>query len=536
MNVPADRMRRAEESAERAVLPDASEVVIRYLLERNAREEPDEAFVTFEDGSRWTRQGALNEAYRAANVLRAAGVRQEDRVAIFLRNGPDFLRAWWGANALGAAIIPVNAAYRGAMLSHVLDVTTPATVVVADEFRSRLDDIGDRTSRLEPLALANGTDQSLPGLDRSIEIWDVHSIAFTSGTTGRSKASLITHRHLFQAGSWGPTAFHLDANDVFLVDLPLFHMAGKAKVVASVAARSKLAVRTAPAMTSYWETAKTTGATAAGMISSMAAFLLTQPERPADRDHSLRLVISAPLPADHEAFMARFGIQEMTTGYGSTEVSAALVRAPDMPLVRGSCGRVRDGYEVRLVDDHDLEVRDGALGELVVRTDQPWCLSAGYVGDPAATAAAWRNGWFHTGDMFHCDAEGNYYFHDRCKDALRRRGENISSFEVEREVLAFPGIAEVACVAVQCEGQPDDEVKVFLVPEEVLDLESLVRFLVGRMPHFMVPRYYEVVDELPKTATMRVEKHRLRALGNTASTWDCQASGLKVTATGLIRG
>jgi carnitine-CoA ligase len=422
------------------------------------------------------------------------------------------------------------------MLSDVLDLTTPATIVVADEFRSRLDVIGDATPRLEPLALANGADRSSPDLDRPIEIWDVHSIAFTSGTTGRSKASLTTHRHLFLAGSWGPIAFHLDANDVFLVDLPLFHMAGEAKVVASVAARSKLAVRTAPAMTSYWETAKATAATAAGMISSMAAFLLAQPERPTDRDHSLRLVMSAPLPADHDVFMARFGIQEIATAYGSTEVSGCLTRALDVPLVRGSCGRLRDGYEVRLVDNHDLEVPDGDLGELVVRTDQPWSLSTGYVGDPAATAAAWRNGWFHTGDMFRRDAEGNYYFHDRRTDAVRRRGENISSFEVEREVLAFPGIAEVACVAVRCDGEPDDEVKVFLVTEEVLDLESLVRFLVDRMPHFMVPRYYEVVDALPKTATMRVEKHRLRALGNTASTWDCQASGLRVTASGLVRG
>ena len=245
--------------------------------------------------------------------------------------------------------------------------------------------------------------------------------------------------------------------------------------------------------------------------------------------------MSAPLPVEHETFMARFGLQEIATAYGSTEVSGCLTRTPDVPLVRGSCGRQRDGYLVRLVDEHDFEVPDGDYGELVVRTDQPWSLSTGYVDDPAATAASWRNGWFHTGDIFRRDNQGNYYFHDRRTDAVRRRGENISSFEVEREVLAFPGIAEVACVAVQTEGQPDDEVKVFVVLEEPLDLESLVGFLVDRMPHFMVPRYYEVVDQLPKTATMRVEKHRLRTLGNSESTWDCQAFGLKVTSSGLVR-
>jgi crotonobetaine/carnitine-CoA ligase len=245
----------------------------------------------------------------------------------------------------------------------------------------------------------------------------------------------------------------------------------------------------------------------------------------------------SPLPPDPPAFVARFGLEGMLTAYGSTEVSAAVVSPLGLPLRPGTCGVPRAGIEVRIVDEHDVPVPPGEVGELVVRTGRPWELSQGYVGDPSMTVAAWRNGWFHTGDAFRCDADGYYSFHDRYKDALRRRGENISSFEVERDVVAHPAVAEAACVAVRSDLDVDEEVKVFLVPAPGadLDLPELVEFLAARMAHFMVPRYYEVVEALPKTATMRVRKHRLRDQGNGPATWDREAAGLHVTRAGLVR-
>jgi crotonobetaine/carnitine-CoA ligase len=206
--------------------------------------------------------------------------------------------------------------------------------------------------------------------------------------------------------------------------------------------------------------------------------------------------------------------------------------------VAGSCGRPNTPYESRLVDEHDIEVPAGTPGELVVRSSEPWCLTTGYYNDPEATTRAWRNGWFHTGDQLRMDADGNYYFLDRVKDSLRRRGENISSFEVERGAGGFPGIEEVACVA----AAPDaaigegDEVKLWIQPKPgaEIDLLSLARFLEEKLPHYMVPRFYELIDVLPKTPSMRVRKFELRTRGNSPATWDLQANGFRVTRKGLI--
>jgi hypothetical protein len=178
------------------------------------------------------------------------------------------------------------------------------------------------------------------------------------------------------------------------------------------------------------------------VLSTMVSFLLGQPTRSAEREHRVRLMLAAPLPKDSAEFMERFRVPALHAAYGSTEVSAPIVRHPDDELVSGYCGRVRAGFDVRLVDEHDREVPVGEVGEVLVRTDQPWMLTAGYVGNPDATAASWRNGWFHTGDAMRRDEAGRFYFVDRIKDAVRRRGENVSSYEVEVEVGAFPGVAE----------------------------------------------------------------------------------------------
>jgi carnitine-CoA ligase len=516
--------------------PPTGEVVLRYVLERNAAEDPDGAFVAFEDGVSWTRRQALEEMYRAANALRAVGVRQDDKVAILMPNGESFIRAWWGVCCLGAVAVSLNTSYRGETLRHALQTVQSDVVVVDDRLADRLDLIGATARRVSPSGLH---DQSAapPPLERDLEVWDIHSIIFTSGTTGAAKASLTTYLHVYMNSGWATRDVGLNASDTYLIDLPLFHQAAQARVVSSLGTRTKLAIRNRPDLRGYWEVAKETGATTGFLLSSMTPFLLIQPERPEERDHLIHTICMAPPPSDPEAFMARFGIKRIITGYGATETGSPLVFPLDEALIPDSLGKPRRGVDVRVVDAHDMEVPVGEPGELIIRTDHPWELSAGYFNNPAATAAAWRNGWFHTGDMVRRDDAGYYYFHDRLKDAVRRRGENVSSFEVERDVALYPGIVQVACVAHPSDDGVEEEVKVWLVAEPgcTLDFPKMLEFLVERMPHFMVPRYYELIDELPTTASMRVKKHELRERGNGALTWDRQQHGYSVTRTGLKR-
>jgi crotonobetaine/carnitine-CoA ligase len=233
-----------------------------------------------------------------------------------------------------------------------------------------------------------------------------------------------------------------------------------------------------------------------------------------------------PLTDDAPAFKDRFNI-DIYTIFNMTEISSPIVSEPN-PTKRGTCGRMRPGVEVRLVDVHDCEVPTGTVGEMLVRTDRPWGMNSGYNGNTEATAKAWANGWFHTGDAFRRDEDGYFYFVDRMKDAIRRRGENISSFEVETEVCAHPDVREAAAIGVASD-LSEDEVMIVVaaVPGRSIDHVDLANFLMKRMPYFMVPRYIRVVEELPKTPSAKVRKADLRKEGVTGDTWDREAAGMR---------
>jgi crotonobetaine/carnitine-CoA ligase len=258
----------------------------------------------------------------------------------------------------------------------------------------------------------------------------------------------------------------------------------------------------------FWEDMRTYEIAGAGLVGPMAPFLMMQPEQPDDADTPLRHVYMGPLVPQVEEFKRRFGVK-IGTGYGMTEIGAPFVSDGFDLANDTSCGRLKSGwagYEVRIVDEHDQPLGPNEVGELIVRTDEPWVLNRGYFGMPDVTAEAWRNGWFHTGDGFRYDEDGNYYFVDRIKDAIRRRGENISSFEVEALVSQHPDITESAAVAVPSE-YTEDEVKVCVVakPDAEFTAQELLEFLVSRMPRFMLPRFVEFVSEVPKTeATNRI--------------------------------
>ena len=257
----------------------------------------------------------------------------------------------------------------------------------------------------------------------------------------------------------------------------------------------------------------------------MMQFLLKQPPQADDRNNSLRTCLVVPLDDDALRFAERFNV-EVYTIYNMSEMSGPLYAGPN-PSVSGSCGRARPGVELRLVDENDIEVGPGQVGELIVRADMPWAFSHGYHNDPAATAHAWRNGWFHTGDALRRDADGNYFFVDRMKDTIRRRGENISSFEVESEIAVHPDVREVAVIGVASD-IGEDEVLAVIAPVSGRDIDpaAMIEFLRPRLAYYMIPRYIRVMNEMPKTPTQKILKHQLRDAGITADTWDREQAGI----------
>lgn len=514
-------------------VPDAASCTIAGLLTARAHAHPDRVFAVFSDGESWTYGETYQRSLGAAAALTALGVRPGDRVMSWLPNGPDALLAWFGTNLAGATCTPVNTAYRGGLLEHVL-TNSGATVVVAhSQLAPRLMEIqpgNQRPKIIGPHELHTDPGDFEP---HPAQPWDTFGIIYTSGTTGSSKGVLCSYVHHYSAAV-AAFADRVGEDDRYLVQLPLFHAGGTIGVYAMLLLGGSVAIVDSFATDAFWDIVRAHRVTCCTLLGVMASFLLKR--SPTDRDHRHPLKWAWLLPlSDHGAELAeRFGI-DVHTLFNMTETSVPLISAPN-PTASGLCGTPRPGIEVHVVDGYDRPVPPGRSGELVLRADRPWSLSHGYHGMPEATAAAWRNGWFHTGDAVRQDGEGRIFFVDRLKDAIRRRGENISSFEVESEALTHPAVREAAAVAVPSEhGEDEVLLAVAPAPGRTVDPVEMIQYLVPRMAHFMVPRYVRVLDELPKTPTAKVLKHALRAQGVTDGTWDRQHAGIEVRRESLER-
>ncbi|MCO5121351.1 MAG: AMP-binding protein [Burkholderiaceae bacterium] len=529
-------------SSERVTPPSVEDCVLRHVLEKWATRQPDKTFIA-EGGDRQISYLQMRDiSARTAAGLRALGVRQGQNVVVWLPNSVDCLRVWFGINWLGATYVPINTAYRGSLLEHVLDNAGAELIIVHADLAPRLAEVNVATLRkavimggeitaipaLEtlPASTLDAPESGLPPLETPIEPWHTQSIIYTSGTTGPSKGVMSSYAHLHAMA--GPEGFYmLSHDDRYMCNLPLFHVGGTIPVMGMLARGGSISLVSSFSTDEFWPTIRKTETTVVLLLGVMAGFIVKRPPVPEDRQHSLRKVIIVPLAEDAPAFAQRFGVQTYTL-YNMTEISTPLVSGLD-PAKTGSCGQPRAGVELRIVDGNDYEVPQGSVGELIVRTSTPWAMNSGYYRNPSATAEAWRNGWFHTGDAFRMDEDGTFFFVDRMKDAIRRRGENISSFEVEAEIAAFPSVAEVAVYAVPSEIAEDEVMcAVAAAPGTPLDLALLVEFLVPRLPHFMVPRYWRIVEALPKTPTQKVQKHILRAEGITEDTWDREAAGIHI--------
>jgi carnitine-CoA ligase len=520
-------------------IPAREDCVLGYQLERWAAERPDDTAFIFHTGERWTWSEALDHTRRAAKAFADLGVVKGDHVLSWQPNGHEALVTWFGLNYLGAVYVPLNTAYKGGVLEYLVGLSDAELIVCHADLAPRLADID--TAALTDIVVTGGEASvdglvqhpasvlspasGLPGMPTDVDPWDTQYIIFTSGTTGPSKAVLSSY---LQGYSMGPEAqHHLDGDDRILVNLPLFHVGGTLFVVVTLTRGGSCYVDTHFRTDQFWSTVREHDITATILLAAMIPFLLNLPPSDDDLDHPIRKVLCVPWNDEAIAVTKRYGFDAWTT-FNMTEVSSPLV-SDFHPGVPGTCGRVRPGIEARVVDEHDCEVAPGETGELILRSDRPWAMNHGYYKNPEATAKAWRNGWFHTGDGFRYDEDGYFYFVDRIKDAIRRRGENISSFEVENEVTAHPLIAEAAAVAVPSE-LGEDEVMVVIAPAAgaTVDERELFEFLVPRMAHFMLPRYIRTVDELPKTPTQKIQKHLLKTDGVTSDTWDREDHGIQI--------
>jgi crotonobetaine/carnitine-CoA ligase len=489
---------------------------------------------------------------RIANGLLAAGLRSGDTLLVMLGDGVEIIATWLACAKTGIIDVPVNTANRGDILAHIATDCGAKAAVIDAGFADRFEALGERLRAIGTYyvvdtagksegvgALAGKAAKAFASLLHGSEFEaeppaerNTMSIMYTSGTTGGSKGVMVTHAHAFEYGvSCGGTLEVGEQDNYYTAGLPLFHVAGRWGVVfASAILGATAIVPRQFSVRNFWAEVEAHRVTAAFLLGVMANFLQRQPEDARDADNPLRKVLMCPLLPDGESFARRFDVQ-VATAYGSTEVGAPIVMPLCTPFKHKELvGKARsDKFEVIIADENDNRVAPGVLGEILVRPREPWIAMQGYWNAPAKTAAMWRNLWLHSGDAGRYDEDGNLYFVDRIQDTIRRRGENISSMEVEGIIGQHPAIAECAVFPVASE-HTESEVMVAIVLKEGVEEDpvSIIRFAEKRMAYFMVPRYIDFVSVLPKTPTGKVQKNVLRATGRSGSTWDREAAGVKV--------
>lgn len=510
------------------------------LLAARAERTPSSVFLLW-DGESWTYAEAQSEALRFSGWLEEAGSAGEgNRVAAFLGNRPEMIWAWFGTLAAGATFVPLNRAHRGAILADMiarsgarvlvtdregladlpdLSGTSVVTIVIADERQGETPPIGTRLAEWNEVRVAT---EAAPV---AVQPDDLAELMYTSGTTGRSKAVRLSHSQICRGSGWVVHSLSMTESDVMHAWLPLFHIAGQVDTVMnSVIAGGTVALLPTFSLSRFWQQVEETKATICIGFANMAQLLCSLPPDPRDRSSTLRIGIGGAMPADLSVeFERRFGVL-FHDCYGMTEAEPMILPPPDVEVPPGSCGRPSPDFEAAILDPEGNRLGPGEAGEICVRPKRRGVITTGYEGDDAATLEATRDLWFHTGDMGRVDEDGFVFFIDRIKHSIRKGGENISSWELENLVIAHPQVAECAAIGVASR-LGGDEVKVAVVPAdgEQLDPAVLHQWCKGEMASFMVPRFIEVLEALPRADTGKVMKEQLRQV--TEQTWDAGERG-----------
>jgi crotonobetaine/carnitine-CoA ligase len=480
----------------------------------------------------------------AAGLARL-GLRRGDRLAFFMGSGPEVVILALAVNKLGAVWVPINTDYKGQWLQDTIVRSRPHVLVTDADHALRLAEVGDRLS-VAHLLVAGG-DATMAGAAPLAEVYvpgaaepdmtglgygDTCAVLWTSGTTGRSKGVMQSHNVFFNAVQLASVPFSADADDVIYSVLPMYNTAAwVTSIFRALFNGLPLAVDSTFSVSRFWERIDHYRATQTFTLGAMHMFLWNAPSREDDARHTLRQLMAIPMPPDVvEPFSRRFGVTLVRQGLGQSEAQALCNHneSPDAEPPAASCGRPVANLQAKLVDDDGVEVATGEVGELWVRPLQPHLIFSGYLDDPQATADAFAGEWYKTGDMLRCDDRGYYYFSDRKKDAVRYKGRNISTFEVEMVVRSHPAVRDCAAYGVpSAELASESELKldVLLAPEAALTPLSLAAYINANAPHFFVPRYIEIKETLPYTPTNKVRKFKLREQGVTDRTWDALAEG-----------
>ncbi len=544
----------------------ARERVMHKLLEQQAAKYGKRTYMYFED-KEFSFEEVNDAANRVASGLHKLGIAKGDKVAVVMENCPEVIFLMFGLSKMGAVEVPINIFHKGEIINYMVDHSDASILVMHSRFYDRLESVLQKSTKIKSVVVieGDGVEQKLGDKDacaamvgdqvralgkqvvewpefvdndgryQSMDVmWsDPLMILYTSGTTGLSKGVLLPQNLLYNMAecfySW-VLEYNLDENDCIYNPKPLFHAhAWHAGVNLALLKGARMVLTRNFSASKHWEEIKRYGCTYSTAGGAALQILALAEPKPDDADNTLKVVLGGQTSEKFcEVVEPRFGIKTIEF-YGSTELSA-----PTMNTISnrktGSCGRIHTNYAIKIVDEDGVEVGVNMFGEILVRPLKPYLMMLGYYKMPEKTVEAWEDLWFHTGDNGRIDEDGYLHFVDRKKDALRRRGENVSSFEVERIINSHPAVMESAIYGVKSDIAEDDDIMVSLAlkPGQSLLPEDLTAFCEERMAYFMVPRYVRFMDDLPKNAVLRVEKYKLREEGITSDTWDREKFDFKL--------
>jgi len=532
-----------------------SQTTVLDALAQRLASDPDGLYLDFAkaDGGavQYTAREMDAESTRLAHALSGLGLGHGDRLATLLDNRAEQVVSFFAALKLGAIQVPINTAYKGEFLRHQLADSGAKVFIVQGDFTSRAAEVvgADTTPNLTHCIIVDPPDAVIDAVPAirwadalarggtepidvsQVRPSDLACFIYTAGTTGASKGCMLPQNYIVSLADQIARAWQREPDDIVLTPLPLFHFnAISVCVVGTLLVGGSAAIERRFSVSNFWPEINRTGATMVSMLGSLAILIANADDHPDQTGHRLRLCAAAPMPPDTDrAWQERFGCKTFSAGYGLTEASLVSMLDAGEANRPGAMGKPNlHEFDVRLVDDDDVEIPVGEVGEIVCRPKGPNLMFAGYWNRPDATVEATRNLWFHTGDLGRLDDAGFLYFVDRKKDALRRRGENISSFEMEKTLFGHPALRDVAVHAVPSEfGEDDVKITVVLQADATVTEEELCRWMAERVPYFAIPRYVEFRDDLPRNPVGRVLKYQLRDEGVTPSTWDREVAGIE---------
>ncbi|WP_158555801.1 AMP-binding protein [Peribacillus glennii] len=533
--------------------------ILYKMLERRASESPDLELFRTVDGEIYSFGAVNNHANQLANGLSSIGVRPKDTVCWMLPTSPESMGYWFALSKCGAVEICINEAYRGEILQYVLNDSRAKTLIIHAKYYSRIMEIADGLTNLQRVVIVGDDELDIGKLVKPLHVelyshfnfkdkqpveiayqeqnpsfHETSTIIYTSGTTGQSKGVMISHHMLFFYGLTYVESIGINKEDIIYHFLPFFHVSGRQLVGGAIISGARFVLRERFSVTNFWKDIKSNNCTQVVAVGGTPSLILAEEESPDDGDNPLEVVWAVPaLPNIYSKFEERFNTR-VTVPFGGTEMT--YITKPDLregAAKKGSSGIANDYFEIRIVDYHDNILAHGEIGEIVVRPKISEIILQGYWNKPESTVISLRNAWYHTGDLGYLDEQGYLFFTDRKKDSIRRRGENISSSEVENIISKHEEVVHCAAVPVASE-IGEDEVKICLTlrSQTTFDRVEFIKWCFDRMPYFMVPRFLEILDAMPLTALGKIEKYKLGEIG--ANTWDVEQAGYRITRDGIM--